>query len=222
MGSLQHRPAEGWNCDDTGATGPARLNTAAREEIACLTAAGHGPRAIGRAIGRPASTVSRELTRNTGPAGAYRAGSAQHHAEDRAKRPKTARHWPPTLRCGRPCRPGWTARGRRGRSPRDWCWTSPTGRRRGCRTRSFPAPTSGPARLADPQPRPSGTSTTTTIGHTLPRKPATVTRLHTGVTASYVRRSKLIGPREPVSVLGRPPRTGRRHARPIAVRAGSC
>ena len=71
--------------------GPLRLSLIEREEIACLKAAGHGPRAIGRAIGRPASTVSRELARNTGLTGAYRASSAQHRAEDRAKRPKTAK-----------------------------------------------------------------------------------------------------------------------------------
>ncbi|MEV7093362.1 IS30 family transposase [Amycolatopsis sp. NPDC051045] len=71
--------------------GPVRLSLPEREEIACLNAAGHGPRAIGRAIGRPASTVSRELTRNTGLSGAYRASSAQHRAEERAKRPKGAK-----------------------------------------------------------------------------------------------------------------------------------
>ncbi|MEA5359322.1 IS30 family transposase [Amycolatopsis sp., V23-08] len=71
--------------------GPTRLSIAERDEIACLTAAGHGPRAIGRAIGRPASTVSRELARNTGLTGNYRASSAQHRAEHRAKRPKPAK-----------------------------------------------------------------------------------------------------------------------------------
>ncbi|WET82730.1 IS30 family transposase [Amycolatopsis sp. QT-25] len=71
--------------------GPVRLSLAEREEIACLKAAGQGPRAIGRAIGRPASTVSRELARNTGSSGRYRAVSAQHTAENRAKRPKVAK-----------------------------------------------------------------------------------------------------------------------------------
>ncbi|WP_051166466.1 IS30 family transposase [Amycolatopsis orientalis] len=70
--------------------GPVRLSLAEREEIACLRAAGHGVRAIGRALGRPASTVSRELSRNTGSSG-YRASSAQHAAEQRAKRPKVAK-----------------------------------------------------------------------------------------------------------------------------------
>jgi IS30 family transposase len=71
--------------------GPVRLSPAEREEIACLNAAGHGPCAIGRAIGRPASTVSRELARNSGLTGQYRASSAQHRAEQRAKRPKPAK-----------------------------------------------------------------------------------------------------------------------------------
>ncbi|UOZ08794.1 IS30 family transposase [Amycolatopsis sp. WQ 127309] len=71
--------------------GPLRLSITERDEIACLTAAGHGPRAIGRMIGRSASTVSRELARNTGLTGNYRPSSAQHRAEHRAKRPKTAK-----------------------------------------------------------------------------------------------------------------------------------
>ncbi|MEV6628570.1 IS30 family transposase, partial [Amycolatopsis sp. NPDC051114] len=71
--------------------GPVRLSLAEREEIACLNAAGHGPRVIGRAIGRPASTVSRELTRNSGLSGVYRASSARHAAERRATRPKPAK-----------------------------------------------------------------------------------------------------------------------------------
>lgn len=71
--------------------GPVRLSLAEREEIACLRAAGHGVRAIGRAIGRPGSTVSRELARNTVRSGSYRASSAQHAAEQRARRPKTAK-----------------------------------------------------------------------------------------------------------------------------------
>ncbi len=71
--------------------GPVRLSLSEREEIACLTAAGQRPREIGRAINRPASTVSRELSRNTGSSGHYRAVSAQHTAEQRAKRPKVAK-----------------------------------------------------------------------------------------------------------------------------------
>ena len=66
-----------------------RLSLAEREEIACLRAAGHGPREIGRRIGRPASTVCRELARNpTSPRRGYRAGTAQAQAEKQARRPK--------------------------------------------------------------------------------------------------------------------------------------
>ena len=65
-----------------------------REEIAILRARGHGPREIGRRIGRDASTISRELRRNaatraTNPG--YRATTAQWKAEIAAKRPKQAK-----------------------------------------------------------------------------------------------------------------------------------
>jgi IS30 family transposase len=49
-------------------------------------------REIARRIGRPASTVSRELARNsTGQRGRYRAGKAQAEADRRAGRPKQRR-----------------------------------------------------------------------------------------------------------------------------------
>ncbi|SDU46652.1 Transposase and inactivated derivatives, IS30 family [Amycolatopsis keratiniphila] len=57
--------------------------------IADLTRAGHGPREIGRRIGRPASTVSRELGRNADPASdEYLPYSAQARADARRPRPK--------------------------------------------------------------------------------------------------------------------------------------
>jgi IS30 family transposase len=70
------------------------LSFAEREEIAILRAQGHGPREIGRRIGRDASTISRELrrnaaTRSTSPG--YRATTAQWKAEIAAKRPKEAK-----------------------------------------------------------------------------------------------------------------------------------
>jgi len=66
-----------------------RLSLAEREEIACLAAAGHGPREIGRRIGRPASTISREVARNTtSRQRGYRAWTAQARAEANAARPK--------------------------------------------------------------------------------------------------------------------------------------
>jgi IS30 family transposase len=70
------------------------LSFVEREEIAILRAKGHGPREIGRRIGRDASTISRELRRNaatraTNPG--YRATTAQWKAEIAAKRPKEAK-----------------------------------------------------------------------------------------------------------------------------------
>jgi IS30 family transposase len=73
-----------------------------REEIAVLLAARLSIREIARRIGRSASTVSRELGRNTPRYGAgaragrlrldqYRASSAQAAAEVRARRPKPAK-----------------------------------------------------------------------------------------------------------------------------------
>ena len=67
---------------------------AQREEIALLRAQGHGVRAIARHLGRAPSTISRELRRNaaTRCGGlAYRAITAQWHADRRARRPKPAK-----------------------------------------------------------------------------------------------------------------------------------
>ena len=65
-----------------------------REEIAILRELGHGPREIGRRIGRDASTISRELRRNAATRSSnpgYRATTAQWKAEIAAKRPKEAK-----------------------------------------------------------------------------------------------------------------------------------
>ena len=64
------------------------LSHAEREEIAILHGQGHGPREIGRRIGRPHYTVGRELRRHGSRDGTYRALAAQRRAEDRARRPK--------------------------------------------------------------------------------------------------------------------------------------
>ena len=61
-----------------------------REEIAVAHAAGRSARQIGVGLGRDHATISRELARNTGPAG-YRAGHAQRRADQRARRPKPAK-----------------------------------------------------------------------------------------------------------------------------------
>jgi IS30 family transposase len=67
------------------------LSLAEREEIALLKVQGHSLREIGRRLGRAASTISRELDRNAATHGggmAYRATTAQWHADRSARRPK--------------------------------------------------------------------------------------------------------------------------------------
>src|SRR5450755_1082694 len=76
---------------DAGSSLPFRLTFAEREEIACRRAAGHGVRVIARALGRPPSTISRELSRGTvRRKSGYRATVAQAAADARARRPKVA------------------------------------------------------------------------------------------------------------------------------------
>ncbi|GAA1112408.1 IS30-like element ISBlo4 family transposase [Nesterenkonia jeotgali] len=67
------------------------LSFTQREEIAVLRAQGQSLRQIAAAIGVSASTVSRELRRNTRPGTGYRATSAQVLAYQRASRPKPAK-----------------------------------------------------------------------------------------------------------------------------------
>jgi IS30 family transposase len=67
------------------------LSLAEREEIAVGLAARKPLRAIARELGRPVSTVSREVARNSSGAGSYRGVAAQYRAEVRARRPKTAK-----------------------------------------------------------------------------------------------------------------------------------
>jgi IS30 family transposase len=79
---------------DLGEPSGRYLSLAEREEIAVGYAAGLGVRAIARAIGRDASTVSRELRRNRVQARGrlyYRATLAQSKAENRSRRPKTSK-----------------------------------------------------------------------------------------------------------------------------------
>ena len=65
-----------------------------REEIALLRVQGRKVREIARQLGRAASTISRELRRNAATRSgglAYRATTAQWHAERAARRPKAAK-----------------------------------------------------------------------------------------------------------------------------------
>jgi IS30 family transposase len=74
-----------------GAAGGRYLSLAEREEIAVGRAAGLAVRVIAARLGRAPSTVSREVRRNCLSRGRYRATAAQRRAEDRARRPKTAK-----------------------------------------------------------------------------------------------------------------------------------
>lgn len=66
------------------------LTFAEREEIALRHAQEQGVRQIARAVGRPPSTISRELTRNR-DGGRYRASTAHAAAYERASRPKDSK-----------------------------------------------------------------------------------------------------------------------------------
>jgi IS30 family transposase len=67
------------------------LSLGEREEIAVGRARGETMRDIAARLGRSCSTVSRELRRNTGRQGGYRATSAHARAWQRASRPKPAK-----------------------------------------------------------------------------------------------------------------------------------
>ena len=69
----------------------ARLRVEEREEIAVLHALGWSCRRIGQKLRRSASTISRELTRNSGPDRVYRGVTAQRRAERRMRRPKPSK-----------------------------------------------------------------------------------------------------------------------------------
>lgn len=64
------------------------LSFTEREDIAVWRQQGMSMREIGRRLGRPPSTVSRELSRNRSPGRGYRASVAQAAADERARRPK--------------------------------------------------------------------------------------------------------------------------------------
>lgn len=66
------------------------LTLAEREEISRGLSAGDSLRAIGRRLGRPASTISREIARNKGRAH-YRAVEADDRSWRRASRPQTCK-----------------------------------------------------------------------------------------------------------------------------------
>ncbi len=70
---------------------PRFLSLLEREQIADLRRDGQSIRAIGRALGRPGSTIKRELDRNASPTGTYRPHAAHRRAAARRPRPKTSK-----------------------------------------------------------------------------------------------------------------------------------
>ncbi len=95
---VSHETARRWMAEAGGviSTGASPvsgryLSLAEREEIAVGKAAGLSRRQIAAQLGRPPSTVSRELARNSGPGGRYRAVIAQQRADERARRPRPAK-----------------------------------------------------------------------------------------------------------------------------------
>jgi IS30 family transposase len=67
------------------------LSLAEREEIALRLAAGESKPQIAAALGRPPCTVYREVARNSGYRGRYRAMTAQENTDRRARRPKVSK-----------------------------------------------------------------------------------------------------------------------------------
>jgi IS30 family transposase len=70
---------------------PRFLSLSEREQIADLRREGQSIRAIGRALGRPPSTIKRELDRNSAASGAYHPHAAHRHAAARRPRPKSSK-----------------------------------------------------------------------------------------------------------------------------------
>ncbi|MCO1578879.1 helix-turn-helix domain-containing protein [Crossiella sp. SN42] len=73
-----------------------RLTTEDRQHIAEALAEGLGYAEIGRGLGRPASTIMREVTRNGGPEN-YGADRAEEATRHRARRRKQASALPPSI-----------------------------------------------------------------------------------------------------------------------------
>jgi transposase, IS30 family len=91
VGEVWFRQAGGVPANGPGPVSGRYLSVAEREEIAVGVAAGESRRVIAGRLGRHPSTVGREICRNAGARGGYRALAAQARAEQRARRPKTAR-----------------------------------------------------------------------------------------------------------------------------------
>jgi transposase, IS30 family len=91
LGRRWFRQAGGVRSNGAGRVSGRFLSVAEREEIAVGLAAGESVRAIAGRLGRSASTVSREVARNSRGRRQYRALAAQGQAQWRARRPKAAK-----------------------------------------------------------------------------------------------------------------------------------
>lgn len=91
------------------------LSLADREAIRDMRAEGTSLRVIGAVLGRPASTVGRELARNSDQDGRYRPHGAHRAAAARRPRPKTS-SCPWTVRCAGSSRTGCLDAGHPSRS----------------------------------------------------------------------------------------------------------
>src|SRR3954451_11714475 len=90
-------------------SGGTHLELEERERLAALKAEGVGPRAVARALGRAASTISRELRRNALPKGGYLPAHAEGCYRERRQRPAVLERDERLLRSG--CErllEGWT------------------------------------------------------------------------------------------------------------------
>ena len=97
-------------------SGGTHLELEERERLAALKAEGLGLRAIARALGRAASTVSRELRRNALPRGGYLPVHAEGCYRERRQRPARP-SWSVTPSSAGSCASACSRAGRRSRSP---------------------------------------------------------------------------------------------------------
>src|SRR5665647_158432 len=123
------------------------LSFAEREEIALGRAGGESIRSISGRLGRSASTISRELARNSDAAGGYRATAAHPLAYERASRPKPAK-LVTNVALRSPSSWTWRRNTHPSRSLADFEVTTPMTRRCGCPPRRSISPcTCSPAGL---------------------------------------------------------------------------
>src|SRR3954471_18958065 len=101
--------------------GGTHLELEERERLAVLKAEGLSLRAIARALGRAASTISRELRRNALPKGGYLPAHAAGAPAGKTAPPCRRAPRPPTA-SGASGRPSWSATSGSAGSSASACW----------------------------------------------------------------------------------------------------